>query len=319
MKNESHALIFAILAVLCWSTVATAFKLTLRYLSVGELLFYSTTASILVFFVVLLINGKFKLLWSCTKKQYLKSLLLGFLNPFFYYTILFHAYDLIPAQIAQPVNNSWALTLTLLSVIFLGQQLQQRDILGLCIGYFGIVVISLQFEYKTMGLDEIFGTLIALFSSVIWALYWLLNVKEEHDSVISLCLSFCFAYPLIAVYCFVFETIRIPPLAGIFGAMYVGLFEMSVAFIFWITALKLTNNTARISILVFFSPCISLFFIYLFVGEKISIYSILGLALIILGLIIQRLGKLKIKTESNRAHNADPKSKSKPPQSGKRI
>ncbi|MDX1801354.1 MAG: EamA/RhaT family transporter, partial [Marinobacter sp.] len=53
MKNQRQAMLFGLGAVLLWSTVATAFKLSLRSLSPVQLLFIACLASILVLFTVL--------------------------------------------------------------------------------------------------------------------------------------------------------------------------------------------------------------------------------------------------------------------------
>jgi len=51
--SQSRATFFALLAVLCWSTVATAFKLSLVHLSPLQLIFVASVSA-LVFFLVLL-------------------------------------------------------------------------------------------------------------------------------------------------------------------------------------------------------------------------------------------------------------------------
>ncbi|WP_308367097.1 MULTISPECIES: DMT family transporter [unclassified Microbulbifer] len=79
-----------------------------------------------------------------------------------------------------------------------------------------------------------------------------------------------------------------PPLAGWLGAVYVGLFEMGIAFLFWQGAMKACDNTARISNLIYLSPPLSLLFIAILVGEKIHMATIVGLFLIMLGVAIQQ-------------------------------
>ncbi|GAL12795.1 metabolite transporter (DMT) superfamily [Vibrio astriarenae] len=77
---------------------------------------------------------------------------------------------------------------------------------------------------------------------------------------------------------------------------YVGLFEMGVTFVLWLSALKLTNNTARISNLIFASPFISLMLLSTIIGEDIHPSTLVGLVLIIIGLVIQQL---KIRPTNN--------------------
>jgi len=78
------------------------------------------------------------------------------------------------------------------------------------------------------------------------------------------------------------------------GPVYVGIFEMGLAFVFWSMALKLADNTSKVSNLIFISPFLSLWFIHTFVGEEIYFTTYIGLILIISGLITQRLGERKV-------------------------
>lgn len=73
-----------------------------------------------------------------------------------------------------------------------------------------------------------------------------------------------------------------------------GLFEMGITFVLWLSALKLTQNTARISNLIFASPFISLILLATVIGESIHPTTLIGLVLIIAGLVIQQL-KFKAK------------------------
>ncbi len=85
----------AVLAVLLWSTVASAFKLSLRYLTPLQLLFYASLTSLLVF--GLLHSREFSL-----DRRNLRSAYLGLINPFLYYLVLFSAYDRLPPRKLRP-------------------------------------------------------------------------------------------------------------------------------------------------------------------------------------------------------------------------
>jgi len=53
--------------------------------------------------------------------------------------------------------------------------------------------------------------------------------------------------------------------------------------------MKLTDNTARISNLIFLSPFLSLIFIHFLLGEDILPSTFIGLILIVAGLFCQRI------------------------------
>ncbi|MBN1141430.1 MAG: DMT family transporter [Deltaproteobacteria bacterium] len=288
MKNQKKAFLFALATVLLWSTVASAFKVSLRFLSPLELLLYSSGVSTLVLGGAVLTTGGWEELRSCPKSGWVRSLLLGFLNPFFYYLILFKAYDLLPAQQAQPINYTWALTLTLLSVPLLGQRIGGGDGGGLLLGYAGVLIISTDGNLLGLKFSSVFGVSLALVSTVIWALYWIFNARDERTPTVALFQSFLLGFSMVLLYFLMVGELRVPDPRGIAGAFYVGIFEMSVTFILWLSALKYAENTARVGSLIFLSPPISLLFIHFVVKESIRFSTCLGLFFILLGLFVQQ-------------------------------
>jgi drug/metabolite transporter (DMT)-like permease len=57
-----------------------------------------------------------------------QSAITGALNPFGYYLILFKAYSLLPAQLAQPLNMIWPVTLSDAFCAYAGTKNQLADI-----------------------------------------------------------------------------------------------------------------------------------------------------------------------------------------------
>ncbi len=296
MTNQAKAYIFALVSVLLWSTVASAFKISLRYLTPVELLFYASCFSCLVLFGALVLQKKLTLLTASNREVWRTSLLFGFLSPFLYYLILLKAYDLLPAQQAQPLNYTWAITLSLLSVPLLGHRLKILERAAVLVSYLGVWVICTQGEVFSLNFDTPLGVVLALGSTVIWALYWIANTKDQRDPVLGLFLNFLCSLPLIGFYLMVTEGFRRVEWTGLLGAAYVGTFEMGIAFISWLIAMKLTASTAKIANLIFISPFLSLVLIHFIVGEKIMMSSVVGLVFIIAGLLIQAAtGKKKEK------------------------
>lgn len=287
MTNQRQAYLYALATICLWSTVASACKLSLRFLAPVELLFYATLVSCVVLFAVILLQGKGRALLRLSRSDLLFSARLGFLNPFLYYLILFKAYDLLPAQQAQPLNYTWAITLTLLSIPLLKQRIGRLQILAICISYLGILVISTRGNILSMHFDSPLGVGLALFSTLLWALYWIYNTKDQREPVIGLLLNFGCALPCIAIYLLATVGLRKIEPMGLLGAVYIGFFEMGISYILWLKAMKLSSNTARIANLIFISPFLSLFFIHFLVGEAILPSTLIGLICIVVGLILQ--------------------------------
>jgi len=288
MNRQKLAYAYAILAVLLWSTVASAFKLTLRYLDVISMLFFASLASLVLLFGILIAQGKLLLLTRYSRQDYLYSLLLGVLNPFFYYIVLFKAYSLLPAQEAQPLNQMWALILPLFSVMFLRQAIRLKSIFALVVSFLGVLVIVTHGNPFSLSFSCPIGSLLAIGSAFIWALFWVSNLRDTREEVSKLFLNFLFGFFYIAVALLIQGEFLVPPLWGLVGAVYVGFFEMGITFIFWMKALQLSETTAKITNIIYFVPFLSFMIITITVGEVILWSSIIGLVFIIGGNMLQQ-------------------------------
>jgi drug/metabolite transporter (DMT)-like permease len=293
MKRQTHAYIYAISAVLLWSTVASAFKLSLRYLDIWQLLFVSSITATSCLLLILVYQQKLPLLAKLKQQDLIRLFGFGMLNPFCYYVILFRAYDLLPAQIAQSLNYTWAITLMFLSIPILGHKVTRYDVVATLICYAGVVVICFGGATFPEGSLSILGIALALGSTIIWALYWLYKAKDKVDPVVGLFVSFLFSLPFIGISCYLFSDVFAWEMKGVLGGIYVGLFEMGITFVLWLSALQRTSSVAKISTLIYCSPFLSLFFIHFFVGEAIASTTIGGLCLIVSGLLLQRRAEMK--------------------------
>ncbi|MEK9871547.1 MAG: DMT family transporter [Gammaproteobacteria bacterium] len=167
--SEQKALLYGLAAVACWSTVATAFKLALAELNVFQLVFFSTlTASLTLTGAVAATSGLPALI-NDLKEHWRITLAAGLMNPMLYYVILFQAYDLLPAQVAMSINYTWAIVLSLMAIVFLGQKILAADIGAAVICYGGVFVIATQGDITSFGDVSLTGIGLALLSPVIWA------------------------------------------------------------------------------------------------------------------------------------------------------
>lgn len=288
MSQQGRAYLYAGLAIFLWSTVASAFKLSLQWLDPLQLLFYANAVSVVVLFAVLVGQRRLHRLLRYGRGDLLRLAALGVLNPFLYYLVLFQAYDLLPAQQAQPLNYTWAITLALLSIPLLGQRIGFRGFAALIVSYAGVVVIATEGRPFALEFVSLTGVLLALGSTIIWALYWIYNTRDTGDPVAGLFVGFCFSLPLITLATAAFSDLGTSHWQGLLGAAYVGTFEMGLAFVFWLHALKLSSTTAKVGNLIFLAPFLSLFFIHLLVGETILPATLFGLVFIVVGNIIQQ-------------------------------
>lgn len=276
----------ALLAVLLWSTVSTAFKLALKTLTPLQLIFYSTLFSTLCFLVVVLIQKKLSQAFREFKKDPLYYLFTGLCNPLFYYLVLFKAYSLLPADMAQPLNYTWPIALSLLSVPFLKKKFSIKQTIALVISFGGIYIIS-----QRGGSSETFslqGILLALSSAFIWAFYWILDCRKETDKSIKLFLNFIISLIILLPLTLFSGQLIWPGTGPLSATLYIGLFEMGITFLLWSRGLAQSSNPGKTANLAFLSPVLSLFIIHKVLGTPLQATAFAGLSLIIFSIILSR-------------------------------
>jgi drug/metabolite transporter (DMT)-like permease len=291
MNKPRQSYIYAGLAILFWSTVPTAFKICLKELGILQMLTIASIVSTIVLFIILAARGKADMIIKSSGKEILHSALLGLINPFLYYLILLRAYQLLPAQVAQPLNMVWPIILVFLSVLLLGQKIGLKSYIALFISFAGVYLISSQGNLSGHLHSDIRGVLLATGSSVFWAFYFILNVRDKREETLKLFMNFLFGtvYLLAAMFITGKWNIAGESLKGLASAIYIGIFEMGITFWFWLKALQLATSTDKVSNLVYIAPFLSLIFVHYILHEPVYYTTPVGLILIISGICIQNI------------------------------
>jgi drug/metabolite transporter (DMT)-like permease len=296
MEKTRKSFIFALIAILFWATVPTAFKLSLKELNILTMLMIASVTSAVVLFAVIAGGKKIDLILKSTWKELLNSALLGLINPFIYYIILLKAYQLLPAQVAQPLNMIWPIILVFLSVPILGQKIKTKSFIALFISFAGVYVISTQGNLFSAGHADIKGVMLATGSSLFWALYFILNVKDKRDEAVKLFLNFLFGSIYLAITLLITKEWYVPDnwTNGVLAAVYVGIFEMGITFLFWLKALQMAESTDKVSNLVYLAPFFSLIFVHFILHEPVYYTTLAGLLLIISGIWLQNRKQVRV-------------------------
>ncbi len=221
-----------------------------------------------------------------------RCLALGFLNPALFYWVLFTAYDLLPAQDAMAINYTWGLTLPFIAACFSRVFPSAMEVSLALLSYVGILIIVTDGNLTSFEFKNVTGVVLAIGSTVLWGLSWVINTRtverDQVDPELALLINFSMAVPVLWI--ILSATGSLPPLnrGTVLGGIYVGLFEMGVAFVLWMKAMQLTDTPIRVSSLIFLAPPLSLVFIATVLGEPVATSTLTGLVFILAGLAGQQ-------------------------------
>lgn len=262
------------------------------------MIFFSVVVSTGLMFTVMVVQNKLLLLKSISFDQWVQSLGLGMLVPGMYYLVLFRAYDLLPAQEAQPLTMIWPLVVVVLSAPLLKQKIGWITILSLLVSFSGVLIISTHGDPLSLNFTNMEGTIFALASAVIWSLYWIGNVRDKKDEIVKLFINAISGLIFVSVLVVLFSDFVVESQEGILGAIYIGIFEMGITFITWLKALSLAKTSAHVSRLIYIVPFLSLIQINYLIGEEILMSTVIGLVFVIVGILACQLER-----ESNLEHS----------------
>lgn len=283
------------MAVLFWSTMSSAFKITLRHITFEQLLLWSSFFGALILILINQLSKNPIRFKNISLKHLKSSAIMGFFNPFLYYLILFKAYDLLEAQIAGTLNYAWPIILVIMSIFLLKQKTSPWSVIAIFISFLGIVIISTHGSFTSFGSSSLLGIALAIGSAFIWAYYWILNMKDNREETGKIFMNLFFGFLYIMIYIVITsKTITFPTDYALIGSLYIGIFEMSLTFVIWLLALTNSSSTAKVSNLIYLSPFIALLFIQTTVGETIHFSTFIGLIFIVIGILLQQFIKKKV-------------------------
>ncbi|WP_018918582.1 DMT family transporter [Vreelandella zhanjiangensis] len=294
MNQDRQAILYGLGAVGLWSTVATAFKVGLGWMSPLELMWLAALVSWLLMGGLVLKQGTMR---QALNSGWKTALWAGVMNPVAYYLVLFAAYDRLPGQEAMALNYTWALAMAFLAVPILGQRLTRMDIVAGLVAYAGVWVIATRGAVFNMSFEDPLGVLLALSSTLLWALYWLLNARDERSPLVGQWQNFTVGLPILTVLLLIGPGFQWHSWKAVGAGVYVGLFEMGIAFVLWQMAVHKVSRTSKVSMLIFLSPPISLFLLYLVVDEPLLPSTFVGLLFILSGLALQQLQRKPVTAE----------------------
>lgn len=288
MNQDRQAILYGLGAVALWSTVATAFKVALAWMSPLELMWLAAFVSWALMGAIVVKQGEMPI---ALRSGWRTAAWAGLMNPVAYYLVLFAAYDRLPGQEAMALNYTWALAMAFLAVPLLGQRLTRMDIIAGLVAYAGVWVIATRGSVFNVSFADPIGVVLALASTLLWALYWLLNARDPRPLLVGQWQNFSVGLPVLTLLLLFGPGFQWHGWPAFGAGVYVGLFEMGVAFILWQLAVHKVSRTAKVSNLIFLSPPISLMLLFLVVGEPILPSTLVGLVLILIGLGLQQRQK----------------------------
>ena len=277
--------LFAGVSILLWSTVATVAKLLLGSLNSFQILSVTTLFAGVFLLVVNLVTGNIKKLKAYRPKDVLITVLIGLPGTFFYYVFYYTGTSLMPASQAFIINYLWPIMSVLFACIVLKEKMTPRKGIAIALSFVGVIIVT-GGALLSLHRETLLGAVCCVLGAVSYGVFTAYNQKYRYDRRISFMIFYFTSFLLTMGINVATDNLFTLSPVQVLGLGWNGIFAVAIAGICWMVALE-SGKTAKISNLAYITPFLSVLWTAIFLKEKMTVYSLVGLAVIILGILIQ--------------------------------
>lgn len=278
--------IYALTAVLFWSTISALVKWLMSGIPNMETLSISTFFAFLCLLVMNTANGTIKILKNFSFREYMIMAGLGFIGLFLYSVLYYYGLSQLSSQEACIVNYIWPIMLVLFSCPILKEKLTVVKAAAMGCSFLGILILSAGSSGGAYG-NEKLGILSCVTAAAFYGLFSVLNKKADLDQNVTMMVIWLTASVCSLLSGLLTETWI--PIRGVqwAGLLWLGIAVDAIAYLLWALALKTAKDTASIANLAYLTPILSVIVSAVFLKEKIQPRAVAALALILGSILFQ--------------------------------
>lgn len=280
--------IYALLAIVMWGTMSTVAKLLLGQLDSMYVLAYTCLFATLILLGYSCVVGNIKRLRELSPGIILRMTAIGSLGVFFYNLFYFMGTTRLPAQEAFVINDLWPALIIIFSWVILKEKMSWGKIAAVVLSFIGIIVVTTNGDINAFKTVSVTGIIFCVLDAICYALYSTLGKRENYDKGLAVLVAYLSGTIVAFICVLVMGNFHLPTVKEAAGLMYNGIICNAIPYLFWAFALDM-GNTAIIANMVYLTPFISLLVTHFVLGERITVFSVLGLCLIVAGIVVQFL------------------------------
>ena len=285
----THASLLSAAAI--WGGNSSAMRVLLRDLAPLDVVFLRAVGAIFFFLLALLLTGRAVL--SMRRRDLVQMALIGLLGVTIFNLAMAFGINRLSAGLASLIITSNPIHTALISRVLIGEPLTPRKLGGIAVASVGFLVVLLygSGEAAALGTHELVGVAILAIAPLAWAFYTVLSKP------------LLAAYPAVHVAAYttiigaaVFLPLPVlrPGLVGRIGgldwrgwlaALFVTLFALVLAYVFWYRGLRVLTPS-QTAVYAYLVPVFGLLSAWLVLGERPTLYLLLGGATILAGVVL---------------------------------
>jgi len=290
LEASQNPFVLMPILLLMWGSLAAISKLLLNRLDSYQVLFFMYGIGVIAFSVIFLFKGQLRSLsaWKFSEIILLLSCgTLTFLYDFFYLKSL----ELIPAVEASMLNYLFPILIVLLAIPIHKEKLNRYKIISIAMGFMGTILLITKGDLASINFTNLQGDIFAVLAAISWGLFTNLIKKNQKDVLVSTFFITIIAFALSVAAMLSSSRFILPQSTDLYGVVWLSMSNIVLGFFLYFRALKY-SPASLIASFTFFTPFVTLVFIVLLLGEKLTLTDCLAAVLIIFSVPIQKVGHL---------------------------
>ncbi len=281
-SNNILVYVFALTTVVLWGSAFPAVRYSLQFYSPESIMF-------LRFLVASVFLGTFAVIkkMQLPKKQDLPMFLFASFIGIFGYMWLFNTGTaMVQSGVSSFIVSMSPVITIVLSYIFLKEKVNLYCLIGVFVSFAGLITIAIsQTDNFTINLGTVLLICAAIFTSIYSIAQRKLLRTYKPLETTTYCVIFATLFMFIFIPKFITEAAT-STFAVNAVIVYLGIFPAAIAYLTWAYALSKAKTTNHVQMFLYLSPFVASILAYFWLGEVLSLLSILGGVIIITGMLI---------------------------------
>ncbi|PLY05320.1 MAG: EamA family transporter [Arcobacter sp.] len=300
MINTQRVYILLVLCVLFWSGNFILGRFVNTQIEPIELAFFRW-GFVVAFSIPILFFIDIKKVLKIVKENFLFLSFLSFLGITLFNTVLYIALQTTTATNALLINSIIPILILILSFFILKSNITKRQTFGIILSTIGVVFLVLKGDFlNILNISFTKGDLWVIVSSIVWATYSVIvkfkpkNLSHIELFLVIVYLGFIFLIPWYLIQGYSLEHEIQVLEENWYFFLYVSLFASILSFYFWHMGID-TISAEKTGQFTHLMPIFGSILAFIFLGEKLQSYHIIGAILIGIGIYLSLFMK-KIKS-----------------------
>jgi drug/metabolite transporter (DMT)-like permease len=286
--RRGRAILFTVLAGVLWGTSFPVIKVGLNYVDPYMFVFLRFLVASIIMFSILIAKRTHKFEFEKRRIVWILGLTNGVA-----YLLQYVGMSYTSAAKSSLLVNLSAIWIAILSSLALKERLGTRKTIGIVAGILGVLLITTNLNFRTLGQGMVIGDMLVLLSGIVWAFFTVYNKRLISNSMEMIqFLTWTLFATMLPLVPFLYFSTTIPlalPIQAWLAIAYTATFCWVIPYYLWLEGLKQISAVSS-SIILLTEVIVALGISSTLLNETLTLISGVGALLVIVAIALVSWG-----------------------------